>query len=346
MKQLESEYLASVTKPLIGYLCLRVPVELIEAYNAVPVRIVSQSGVTPEGYSSIRTDACSFCRSIPAVMNTEPYCRLDAVIAGACCDQMRRLTETLSDNLGIPVIFYGAPRTWNCDKTYFLKEMQDAFDRLGKAIGREYNDRELRQYIDLRNRLRKLVNQMRDKGGLHTRLLHKIAASPLPTGKIIDFLNALEPEQNSGDGIRLMLLGSIPSGKELTLIEEVGGQVVADATCLGDRAFILPKSSVSDPIEFLYQYYIEDNLCPHRRPYTRLIDYVKEMLVRRRVDGVVYRSVKYCHPFGLAATRFRKELDVPFLQLDDNLTLQATSSLRTRIGAFVEMLEARFCRVR
>ena len=49
--------------------------------------------------------------------------------------------------------------------------------------------------------------------------------------------------------------------------------------------------------------------------------------------------MKYCHPFGLAATRFRNALNVPFLQIDDDLTLQASASFRTRIGAFVEMLE-------
>ncbi len=376
--QLESEYLSSVSKPLVGYLCLRVPVELIEAYGGVPIRIVSQPGIEPERYTFIRSDACSFCRSVPAVMNSEPYRRLDAVIAGACCDQVRRLMETLNDNLDIPVIFYGAPRTWDCDKSYFLTEMSDAFDRLGETIGTQYSEgeliregelkrvgadlsspialglsklaptrpghfreRTLDQYIDSRNRLRKLVSQLRDKGGLPGMLLQRIASSPLPAENVMDFLNALKPERNSGGRVRLMLVGSIPSGKELALIEEMGGLVVADATCLGDRVFILPVSQSNDPIEFLYHHYVENNLCPHRRPYTRLIEYIKEMIERRKIEGVIYRSVKFCHPYGLAATRFKTELNVPFLELDDDLTLQAVSSFRTRIGAFVEMLEVR-----
>ena len=339
--QLESEYLSSVSKPLVGYLCLRVPVELIEAYGAVPIRIVSQPGIEPERYTFIRSDACSFCRSVPAVMNSEPYSRLDAVIAGACCDQLRRLMETLNDNLDIPVIFYGAPRTWDCDRSYFLTEMLNAFNRLGRAIGGKLSEDELRRLIDSRNRLRELVNRMRDSGKLPGRLLQMIASSPLPTEKVMDFLNALKPEQKSDGRVRLMLVGSIPSGKELALIEEMGGLVVADATCLGDRAFIPPVSQSNDPIEFLYHHYIENNLCPHRRPYTRLIEYIKEMIERRKVEGVIYRSVKFCHPYGLAATRFKTELNVPFLELDDDLTLQAVSSFRTRIGAFVEMLEVR-----
>jgi len=340
--RLESEYLSGVDKPLIGYLCLRVPVELIEAYGAVPVRIVSPAGVQPEGHPSIRADACSFCRSIPSVMAVEPYDRLAAIIAGGCCDQMRRLTETLGNELDIPVIFFGAPRTWNSDRTYFIAEMKEAFAHLGRAIGSERDDEALRHYIEIRNELRELVNRLRDDGRLPGKLLHKIAASALPADMTIGFLSGLNPDPLSEDSIRLMLMGSIPSGKELALIDEMGGQVVADATCLGDRAFVLPKSPLNDdPIHYLYQHYIEDNLCPHRRPMTPLIEYIKELIQLRRVEGVVFRAVKYCHPYGLAATRFRKELDKPFLQLDDDLTLLALGSFRTRIGAFVEMLEAK-----
>ncbi len=142
-----------------------------------------------------------------------------------------------------------------------------------------------------------------------------------------------------------MLFGSIPSGKELDIIEELGGWVVADGTCLGDRV-VSPfaeqegiKGGVSDPMRFLYRYYIEGNNCPLRRPYTSLIEYVKNLITERRAEGIIYRSVKYCHPFGLSVARFRSELNVPFLQIDDDLTLQATTSFRTRIGAFIEMLE-------
>ena len=339
--QLETEYLSRVTKPLVGFLCLRVPVELIEACGAVPVRIVSTPDVLLEGYSSIRTDACSFCRSIPFMLNTKPYNRLKAIIAGTCCDQMRRLTETLNNILDLPVILFGAPRTWHSDKSYFIAEMRRAFDRLGEVTGTSFNKDELNHFIENRQRLRKQIMLMRDTETLPTDLLNRIAGSPLPAEQIIAFLEKIEPVPQSDNKIRLMLVGSIPSGKELYITQEIGGQIVADATCLGDRAFTIPNSTNSDPIEFLYQHYVEDNLCPHRRPYHPLIEYVRVLAERRKVDGIIYRSVKFCHPYGLAAFRFKTELNVPFLHLDDDLSLQAVSSFRTRIGAFIEMLEAK-----
>ena len=51
--------------------------------------------------------------------------------------------------------------------------------------------------------------------------------------------------------------------------------------------------------------------------------------------------MKYCHPYGLAATRIKSMLKMPFLRIDEDLDSQAEGNLRTRIGAFLEMLEAK-----
>ncbi len=345
LDKLESVYLLTTKKLLIGYLCMRVPVELIEAYDCVPVRIISRPVTQTDGIQFIRNDACSFCRSVPSILTLEPYNRLSAIIAGQCCDQMRRLMDTLDQTLPISTILYGAPRTWNSDRSYFREEMETAFQRLGEITGTILDLDKLQLLIAQRQQLRPKVISMRESGQLNGKLLHRIAASPLPTENLLNFLNQSHIKDSSSTAIRIMLFGSIPSGKEFDIIEEMGGTVVADATCLGDRAFTPPeqqmgiKGGVSNPMEFLYHYYVEENICPHRRPYTKLIDYVKTMIVQRSIDGVIYRSVKHCHPFGLAANRFKTELNVPFLQLDDDLTLQASSSFRTRIGAFMEMLE-------
>ncbi len=340
--KLESDYLKEISgkRPMIGYLCLRTPIELIEAYGAVPKRIVSSPEVSTTGYNPIRNDACSFCRQVPELLNPEPYRSLSGIIAGACCDQMRRLVDILNETLEIPAIIFGAPRTYNQDKDYFLSEMKAAFIRLGESLGHEFNENELNKAVKGHQQLRVVVNRKREKGIISPPLLHKLAGSCLPVNRILEFIEGLKPVPEKQDAVRLMLFGSIPSGKEIALIEEIGAKVVSDLTCLGDRAFEIKDIPVENPMEYIYQYYIELNNCPHRRPFTPLIDYAKQQIRDRKVDGIVYRSVKYCHPFGLTAKRFKEELGIPFLQLDDDLTLQATGSFRTRIGAFVEMLQA------
>ncbi|NQT35345.1 2-hydroxyacyl-CoA dehydratase [bacterium] len=341
-RHLETEYPSNISgsKSLIGYLCLRVPVELIEAYGAVPLRIVPQTVNQVDGLIPIRTDACSFCRTVPMMLKSEPYCNLDAVIVGACCDQIRRLTETLDTWSGVRTFFYAAPRTWNQDRGYFIEQMKSAFAGLGQTLGLNLNMDRLQHYIEVRNKLRTRINKLRDEGRMSAKLLQKLASSPLPADEISRFLDRLKLEADTPDRVRIMLMGSVPGGYELDVIEEAGGNVVADATCLGDRSFLSLSSSDSDPIALLYESYVENNNCPHRRPLTPLIEYTRDLIVRRNVAGVIYRSVKYCHPFGLSADRFKAELGIPFLKLDDDLTSLAIGGLRTRIGAFIEMLEA------
>ena len=112
--RLEEEYLSKMAdeKPRVGYLCLRTPVELIEALSAVPLRLVPQSGFDIHEYGGMRPDGCSFCRMLPSFLKTPRYSGLSAIIGGACCDQMRRVFDTLIRNMNLPVILFGAPRNW------------------------------------------------------------------------------------------------------------------------------------------------------------------------------------------------------------------------------------------
>ena len=361
-------------KPLIGYLCLRVPPALIEAYGAVPKRITVDSGVDPGISNPIRNDGCSFCRTVPAMLKREPFNQVKAIIAGACCDQMRRLTEVIKNYNGIPTFFFPAPRSWNNDKDFFQSEMLKSFEEMGSMLGLKLKQEKLSELSETRFELNRLVLELREQRKLPVGLLHRIAQSPLPSEAITDFLNHYNSFPVNYNGIRVMLMGSIRSGKEISIIEEAGGNVVADATCLGDRAFLYPdgkylegghscppeartinptKGGQECPpsrinyeiMDTLYDHYIENNTCPHRRPYTPLIDYARELAELRQVEGIIYRSVKFCHPYGLAAKRFKTELNLPFLEIDDDLTLNASSSFRTRIGAFMEMLQARTVKV-
>ena len=352
-QELEREYLRqdSKAKSRVGYLCLRVPPEYIQACRAVPLRIIPRSGYDPSGrkaltshktltgFTDIRTDACSFCRSVPAILQTESYHNLNAIIGGACCDQMRRLMDTLQKDLDIPVILFGAPRTWNADRGYFRAEMHNALCRIAEISGHVPTQYELWDRIRINNKLKLIVNRLRHQGKLSNSLLQKIASSPLPPEKVIEHLKGFENRHPITAEIKLMLAGSIPGTWELEVIEGNGARVTADVTCQGDRVFHDPVVENGDPLAQLYETYVENNLCPHRRPVTPLIEYMRELAAQRHVDGVIYRSVKYCHPWGLLAERMRNELGLPTLIVDDDLTSPAVESFRTRVGAFIEMLK-------
>ena len=339
LREKERNYLKNTGKPKVGYLCLRTPVEAIEALGAVPVRIIPRAGFDAGEYTFVRPDGCSFCRSIPAILKTEYYRGLAAIIAGACCDQMRRVMDTLRRELEIPVIIYGAPRTWDGDEEYYFDQMMRGFDLLKQMIGGDYEESKLREKIEQRNSLREVVNASRNTGKLGNSLLQAIAASPLPAEELSEFM--INSEDSNSQGIRLMLAGSIPGYWEMEAMENSGVTIVADATCLGDRVFHRHVEKNGDIWRNLYKTYVGDNLCPHRRPQTKTIKYLKELAEARRVAGVIFLTLKYCHPWGLSGVRMKEELGLPFLRLDDDLTSPARGNFMTRVGAFVEMLKNR-----
>jgi len=338
---LEDDYLSIFPqKPRIGYLCLRTPVELIEVLDAIPLRIIPQSGYDANLHTGIRSDGCSFCQNIPTFLKTSHYQGLKAIIGGACCDQMRRVMDTLHAQLQIPVILYGAPRTWETEESYFFGEMAGAFQNLASILNVPFNSQIIKGRIIARNALRVKINDLRSKGLLANIALNALSASHLPPEKILEFLSSL-PGHREKHRIRLLLAGSIPGWWEAQTIAESGAEIVADATCMGDRAFHRIVEVDGDPMEHLYRAYVADNLCPHRRPYQPTIDYIKQLAAEREVDGIIFLTLKYCHPWGLSAVRMKEDLGLPFLRLDDDLTSPAVGNFKTRVGAFVEMLEAR-----
>jgi benzoyl-CoA reductase/2-hydroxyglutaryl-CoA dehydratase subunit BcrC/BadD/HgdB len=139
-----------------------------------------------------------------------------------------------------------------------------------------------------------------------------------------------------------MLAGSIPGEWEVGEIEQAGGKLVADATCLGDRAFHTLTAETGDLFNNLYQSCVAENLCPHRRPQLPTLKYLRQLTEEQKVEGIVYLTLKYCHPWGLSAPRIRQFLpEFPMLILDDDLSSPALTNFRTRVGAFVETLTSR-----
>jgi benzoyl-CoA reductase/2-hydroxyglutaryl-CoA dehydratase subunit BcrC/BadD/HgdB len=192
-----------------------------------------------------------------------------------------------------------------------------------------------------------MVKKLRSEGKMPNSLLRRIASTPMPPEMALDFLAGIDESPSMVDRVCLLLAGSIPGAWEQEIIENSGARIVADATCLGDRVFQLETRESGDPYFNLYESYIEKNNCPHRRPVTSLIDYIREIISQstkkpgQKIDGIIYRSLKYCHPWGLLAERIKREIPLPILRVDDDLASPAVESLRTRACAFTEMLNAK-----
>ena len=130
----------------------------------------------------------------------------------------------------------------------------------------------------------------------------------------------------------------------LELVEEVGCVVAMDDFDTGSRFFWAGvEESASDPLLALAQAYLRRPGCPRMADWESQISQVMEWVKEFKVDGVLelvlnYEMIRHFRtPFLKSALEGK---DVPFLSLIREHQFANESQLRTRIGAFVELLEA------
>jgi benzoyl-CoA reductase/2-hydroxyglutaryl-CoA dehydratase subunit BcrC/BadD/HgdB len=98
------------------------------------------------------------------------------------------------------------------------------------------------------------------------------------------------------------------------------------------RQFAMPEPGASlaeQYASYTYPYSIHD----------RIRD-IREEIKRRRIDGIIHYVQAFCHR-GIGDIVFRETLDLPVLMLEGNDDFTLNSHVRTRIEAFLDMIQRR-----
>lgn len=147
---------------------------------------------------------------------------------------------------------------------------------------------------------------------------------------------------------RIMLTGTplaIPNWKLHNLVETSGGAVVCEEMCTGTRYFEKlvdeTKETVEDQITALSERYMNIN-CACFTPNTGRIDDILRLAKEYKVDGVIDVNLKFCGLYdveGYSVEKALKEAGIPVLGIETDYTDSDAQQLRTRISAFIEMLD-------
>jgi len=153
-------------------------------------------------------------------------------------------------------------------------------------------------------------------------------------------------------GPRIFIDGACLDNIELIkLVEELGGNVVADTICNGARDYF-PKTDIGgDPIDALAHRYLDKINCPKTYRANKAGTFEGDIASRFgdigtyakdfKVDGAILYVYKYCDPFGFevpARKAYYKSINVPLLHLEDIYSAGTMGQLRTRVQAFLEMI--------
>jgi len=360
--------LSAEGKKVIGYICSFVPLEFITAAGCIPFRIRGdiREPIT-KGDNLMETIVCPFIRSCFDLCVKDRYDYLSGIVIPHGCDSMVRSYSVWSYSLNFPYFhFVNTPSVVKeSSHEFFKEELQSYRKSLEAFTGKVITDSDLEEAI-------RLHNENRDK----TRALYEfkksdpplisgtelqkvlIVGSSLPIAEANSLFDEVlaelrqRKEAPGKKGPRILLDGPCVDNFEITgIVEESGGNVVIDTTCMGTRD-LWPHTDVDgDPVAALARRYLDKINCPKTYRENKAGTFAGDaeerfgdIGARARefaVDGAILYLYKYCDPFGFevpARKAYYESLNVPLLCIEDTYSAGTIGQLKTRIQAFLEMI--------
>jgi benzoyl-CoA reductase/2-hydroxyglutaryl-CoA dehydratase subunit BcrC/BadD/HgdB len=147
---------------------------------------------------------------------------------------------------------------------------------------------------------------------------------------------------------RILISGSpmvIPNWKIHSIIESSGAVVVGEESCTGTRLFNsldtgIKENDLDTQIKFIAERQLKTNCAcftPNKERLEDILDFCREY----KVDGVIHYALLFCQPYMLEAVKIKRFLDqkkIPLLTLETDYGIGDVEQIRTRVQAFIEML--------
>ena len=356
--------------PLIGTYCVMAPQELIYAAGAQPVKLCSGSYTAFSiGDDLVPRDACPLVKAVEGFrrIGTMPVYRdCKMMVVPVTCDCKKKIAGMLAASerevavLHVPVSKEDDDIEQYVGELYsFMEKLEDVtenritYSSLSESMrmtGRA--SYELSRFLSVKKQMPYLMR------GTHIMAMMNAAAymnAGVWADCVSDLNNALEKRARQGETFtkkqlpRVMITGSpviFPNIKIPLLIEEMGGFVAADETCMGERGMSDPVVPVDDSFDGLVRSLavraIRPCSCPTFADNSQRIYRIRQMIRDYRIEGVVYHVLRGCLVYDFEYKKIEEELGklgIPVIRLETDYNEEDIEQLRIRIEAFIEMIK-------
>jgi len=344
-------------KPVLGYVCSYTPEEIIYAGGILPVRVLGSLEPSRLADVYLPVNVCSFAKSCFNRALKGEYSLLDGYVVSNSCDNQNKIYDLWRHHTTIhKTYFINTPHsTTENALRFFCEELGRFKEWLMKSFEIEISEQNLKNAIKVFNENRRLLKQVYELRKQNPPLVSGsealeivLSSMMIPKNEHNKLLKALLDEiEGRGnppkEGMRLLVSGSVMGDSELLrLIESVGGSVVADDLCTGSRYFWNLVRKGREPMMAIAERYLHKVPCPFMYSSEERFRHVREMAKLFGVEGVIIFCLKFCDVHSFDAPLLAEELKeegLPVLCLEWEYSLSGVAQLRTRIEAFIEMLE-------
>lgn len=352
---------------VFGTFCVYVPDEVIFAAGGIATGLCGGSQFwVPDGESVLPKNTCPLIKaSVGArIGKTCPFFRIaDMYVGETTCDGKKKAWEILNEE--VPVYVMDMPQMKReKDIKKWAGEIRDFIAKVEEFTGNKVTHENLAAAIKLINEKRKALARVYETrkadpvpiSGKDALLMTQIAFydDPARCAQMANKLaGELEERVKEGKGVfpkktkRILVTGTpmaIPNWKLHHIIESCGAAVVCEETCTGTRYFenLVDENcaTLDEQIDALASRYMKTN-CACFTPNKKRIDDIIRLVDEYKADGVIDVNLKFCCLYdteGRDVERALREKNIPVMGLETDYVDTDAEQLRTRVGAFLEML--------
>ncbi len=357
-------------RKIIGTLCVMIPSELIYAAGGIPIRLCSGSYTAYQtGDDIMPRDSCPL---VKAVMGFESikislvYNKCNLIIAPTSCDCKRKTAGMLSKIKNTEIVYVPVSKDKDEYTEYFLKEMYRIVPVIEDFTGNKITYQSFVEALNIlgfaQYQFSKLIEYRRHNlspvYGTHIMAaLNAIGIMPIEKwAKYAEELNK-ELEERIKDNIfterenqpRIVITGSpiiFPNFKLPLLIEQSGGFLIGDETCMGERSLydpvVITEPSFDGIMRALANRYIKPCTCPSFSDNSQRIYKLKQLIKDTKAEGVIYHVLRGCLVYDFEYSIIENELEkdgIPVIRIESDYNEEDIEMIRVRVEAFIEMLK-------
>ncbi len=353
-------------KSVVGIFCTFTPAEIIEASGAVCVSLCASSNdPIVDAEKDLPKNLCPLIKSSYgfAITDTCPYTYFSDMIVGeTTCDGKKKMFELLGEikNVHVMQLPQNLERDYSWDN--WTKEGHILKEKLQELTGHTITDEDLRLAAKDRNEYRSLLIKLMELGKLDPPPMNGKEMATVLNGltfefdsasrkaKVQDMIDSTMKAYNEGErpvsknAKRILITGCPMSGvidKTIGVIDEEGGVVVCYENCGGIKnAYQMVDENAPDIMQSIMNRYLKIG-CSVLTPNEERMRLLKELIHEYKVDGVVDVILQACHTYNIETKTVKQlceEENVSYIAVETDFSQSDVGQLRTRLGAFLEML--------